>query len=110
MTAVLKKFPNDDPMFPVPFCYALAREQHAPQEFAEDAARMLQLYAKLSMRERHMLHELIEAFGRIARGEERQGGMIRLSLFFRMWLANRLLDLAKLLVPLAELERLRRLR
>jgi hypothetical protein len=44
MTAVLKKFPNDDPMFPVPFCYALAREQHAPQEFAEDAARMLQLY------------------------------------------------------------------
>jgi len=37
--------------------------------------------------------------------------MTKLSLFvFRIWLANRLLDIVRLLVPLAELERLRRLR
>jgi hypothetical protein len=35
--------------------------------------------------------------------------MTKLSLFVRIWLANRLLDLVRLLVPQAELERLRRI-
>jgi hypothetical protein len=35
--------------------------------------------------------------------------MTNLSLFVRIWLASRLLDCVKLLVPFAELERLRRL-
>jgi hypothetical protein len=82
MTADLVEFPKcpddagpddpDDPMLAqVPYWYSLACERQAPIEFAEDAGRMLQLYAKLSMTERHMLDELIKAFGRIARGEER---------------------------------------
>jgi hypothetical protein len=36
--------------------------------------------------------------------------MTKLSLFVRIWLANRLLDFVRLLVPQDELQRLRRLR
>jgi hypothetical protein len=36
--------------------------------------------------------------------------MTKLSLFIRIWMANRLLDLVRLLVPQDELDRLRRLR
>jgi hypothetical protein len=36
--------------------------------------------------------------------------MTKLSLFVRIWLANRLLDCVRLLVPQDELKRLRRLR
>jgi hypothetical protein len=55
----------------VPLWHAIASERQAPIAFAEDAGRMLQLYAKLSMEERYMIDQLIKAFGRIARGEER---------------------------------------
>jgi hypothetical protein len=71
MSAEVVRFPgggeppsaDDDPMLrPVPFWYSLAREEQAPQEFAEDAGRMLQLYTKFTMRERHLLNQVIEAF------------------------------------------------
>jgi hypothetical protein len=79
MTADLVEFPKgpaepDDPNDPmlvqVPLWHAIASERQAPIAFAEDAGRMLQLYAKLTMRQRFYLDELIKAFGRIARGEE----------------------------------------
>jgi hypothetical protein len=79
MTADVVDFPRrsadpvdtrDPDMGPVPFWYALAREQQAPQEFAEDAAKMLQLYSKLTPEERRYLHELIKACGRIVCEEE----------------------------------------
>jgi hypothetical protein len=120
MTSVLKRFPKKTPA-----------ESHTPEEHAlwvkhNDISERLELAARKSalisfaftgVMELHQSDEIVslrDAADRLE-GELRGianeiGEMTRLSLTVRLWLAHRLIDLVKLLVPEDELDRLRRLR
>ena len=45
----------------VPYLYALCREEDSRIEFAEEAGRLLQLYAKLSHRKRPLVETMLQA-------------------------------------------------
>jgi hypothetical protein len=44
----------------VPWQYAVCREEDSRKAFASDAARMLELYAKLTIREREALDNAVK--------------------------------------------------
>lgn len=51
----------------VPYLYALGRESDSRIEFAEEAARLLELYAKLRHSERNTAMTVLEALTLVSR-------------------------------------------